>query len=157
MMNAASLPSPLRMTLSGVFLTLFAVLAMPIAPSAAANDSCPARNAKHLVLSLRSIAARLPCPRPTLRCSATEPGMQKDWSPSPIASAASAAFTQFFLIAIAQPTVYAHTAFSKQMGWMPLTIALQSTPLERQISLASSRSLMPYCARTPLILSILLS
>ena len=32
------------------------------------------------------------------------------------AAAASAAFVQPVLIAIAQPTVYAHTAFSKQIG-----------------------------------------
>ena len=65
----------------------FAVRAMPIAPSAAAKDSWPARKAKHFVSSRRSIAPRLPWPRPTLRFSATEPGMQNACRPMPIASA----------------------------------------------------------------------
>lgn len=50
--------------------------AIPIAPSAAAKLSWPARNAKHFVFSFSSIAPRLPWPRPTLRWSATEPGIQ---------------------------------------------------------------------------------
>ncbi len=33
-----------------------------------------------------------------------------------MAAAASAALRQFFLMAIAAPTVYAHFAFSKQIG-----------------------------------------
>ena len=54
---------------------------MPMAPSAAAKDSCPARKQKHFVSSRSSIAPRLPWPRPTLRLSATEPGMQKACRP----------------------------------------------------------------------------
>ena len=38
------------------------------------------------------------------------------------AAAASAAFLQPILIAIAEPTVYAHFAFSKQMGCVSSTI-----------------------------------
>ena len=82
---------------------MFADLAIPIAPSAAAKDSCPARNAKHLVSSRRSMAARLPWPMPTFLSSATDPSRQKAWSPSPMASAASAALRQPFLMAIAAP------------------------------------------------------
>ena len=50
------------------------------------------------------MAARLPWPKPTLRSAATDPGIQNDCKPSPIASAASAAFLHPFLIAIAAPT-----------------------------------------------------
>ena len=102
---AASLPRPLRITLRGFLRTLLAVLAMPIAPSAAAKDSCPARKQKQFVSSLRSIAPKLPWPRPTLRWSATEPGMQKAWRPMPMFSAASAAVLQPFLRAMAEPRV----------------------------------------------------
>ena len=42
----------------------------------AEKDSCPARKQKHSVSSSRSILPRLPCPRPTLRVSATDPGIQ---------------------------------------------------------------------------------
>jgi len=42
--------------------------------------------------------------------------MQKAWRPSPITSAASAAFVQPLFIASAAPTTYAHAAFSKQIG-----------------------------------------
>ena len=93
------------MTRRFVLRTLFALRAILIAPSAAANDSWPARNAKHSVASSSSIAPRLPWPRPTLRFSATEPGMQNAWRPTPISAAASFAFAQPFLIAIAAPTV----------------------------------------------------
>ena len=61
-------------------------------------------NAKHLVSSRNNIAAKLPCPIPTLRSSATEPGIQNACNPMPIASAASAAFLQPFFNAIAAPT-----------------------------------------------------
>ena len=44
---------------------LLAFRARPIAPSAAAKDSWPARKAKHSVSSESSIAPRLPWPRPT--------------------------------------------------------------------------------------------
>ena len=71
---AASLPRPFRITRRGSLRTLLAVRAMPIAPSAAAKDSWPARKAKQWVSSCSSMAPRLPWPRPTLRCSATEPG-----------------------------------------------------------------------------------
>ena len=122
---------------------MFAFSAIPIAPSAAAKDSCPAKNAKHFVSSSRSILPRLPCPKPTLRVSATEPGIQKDWSPSPIAAAASAARRQFFLIAIAAPTMYAQHAFSKQIGWMPLIWLYTSSPASFVIFSASSREEIP--------------
>ena len=49
--------------------------------------------------------------------------MQKDWRPTPIILAASAADFTPALSAMAAPTVYAQQAFSKQMGWMPLTIS----------------------------------
>ena len=82
------MPSPFRMTRSG---SLRALLALR------AKDSCPAKKQKHLVSSRSSIAPRLPCPKPTWRCSATEPGTQKACRPTPIISLASAAlFTPFF-------------------------------------------------------------
>ena len=102
---AASFPRPFNITLNGSFLTLLAFSAILIAPSAAAKDSWPAKNAKHLVSSLKSIAPKLPCPKPTFLSSATEPGIQKACNPSPIAAAASAAFVQPFFIAIAAPKV----------------------------------------------------
>ena len=37
----------------------------------------------------KSIDAKFPCPKPTFLSSATEPGIQKDCKPSPIALAAS--------------------------------------------------------------------
>ena len=43
MICAASLPRPFRITRSGVFLALLALRTIPIAPSAAAKDSWPAR------------------------------------------------------------------------------------------------------------------
>ena len=76
-----------------------------MAPSAAAKDSWPARNAKHSVSSERSMAPRLPWPRPTLRSSATEPGTVKAWMPSPMMEAASEASLAPFLMARAQPRV----------------------------------------------------
>ena len=42
----------------------------------AAKDSCPAKNAKHFVSSVKSIDAKFPCPNPTFLSSATEPGIQ---------------------------------------------------------------------------------
>ena len=51
------------------------------------------------------MAARLPCPRPTLRSSATEPGMQKAWRPSPRVFATATAFVSPFFMANAEPTV----------------------------------------------------
>jgi hypothetical protein len=48
--------------------------------------------------------------------SPTDPGTAKACKPSPIASAASAAFVIPFFIAIAQPNVYAHDALSKAIG-----------------------------------------
>ena len=74
---AASFPNPFKITLNGVFLTLFAEFAIPIAPSAAAKLSCPAKNAKHFVSSDYSIEAKFPCPNPTFLSSATDPGIQK--------------------------------------------------------------------------------
>ena len=91
------------MTRSGFLRALLALSAMPMAPSAAAKDSWPARNAKHSVSSPRSMAPRSPWPLPTLRSSATEPGTQKAWRPSPIMAAASEALLAPFLMAMAQP------------------------------------------------------
>ena len=62
------------------------------------------------------IDPKLPCPKPTFLSSATEPGIQKACNPSPIASAASAAFVQPFFIAIAAPKTYAQAAFSNAIG-----------------------------------------
>ncbi len=93
------------MTRSGFLRALLALLAMPMAPSAAAKDSWPARNAKHSVSSPSSMAPRLPWPRPTLRSSATEPGTQKACRPMPMAAAASDAVLQPFFTAMAQPRV----------------------------------------------------
>ena len=105
MIYAASLPKPLRMTRKGFLRTLFAFIAMEIAPSAAAKLSCPARKQKQSVDSDKSISPKLPWPSPTFLFSATDPGMQNDCNPMPIAAAASAAFLQPFLMAIAAPTV----------------------------------------------------
>ena len=41
-------------------------------------ENCSVAVAKHSVSSSSSIFPKLPCPRPTLRVSATEPGIQKD-------------------------------------------------------------------------------
>ena len=49
--------------------------------------------------------------------------MQNDCRPTPIIFAASAAVLTPDFSAMAAPTVYAQQAFSKQMGWMPLTIS----------------------------------
>ena len=147
MIIAASLPRPLRMIRRGFLRTLFAISAILIAPSAAAKDSCPARNAKHSVSSRSRRTAKLPCPIPTLRSSATEPGMQNACKPIPIASAASAAFLQPFLIAIAEPTTYAHFAFSKQIRWVSSQVIYGSKPYFSQISLASSMDLIPLAFR----------
>ena len=95
---------------------MLAELAIPIAPSAAAKDSCPAKKAKHSVSSDNNIAPKFPCPSPTFLSSATLPGMQNDCRPSPIFSAASFAVFTFDLIARAAPTVYAQHALSKQIG-----------------------------------------
>ena len=59
MIYAASLPKPLRITRRGSLRTLLAVRAMPMAPSAAAKDSCPARNAKHWVSSRQQHLAQI--------------------------------------------------------------------------------------------------
>ena len=130
---AASFPSPLRITRSLFLRTLFAFAAILIAPSAAAKDSCPARKAKHCVSSLRRRAPRFPCPRPTFLSSATDPGRQNAWSPSPIAAAASEpvivpAFSPF-LRAIAEPRTYAHFASSKQICCVDWQISYGSKPL----------------------------
>ena len=126
MMYAASLPRPFRITRRGCLRTLLAFSAILIAPSAAAKDSCPARKQKHSVSSESSILPRFPCPRPTLRFSATEPGMQKLCKPIPMLAAAVAADLSPVLSAsfsaIAAPTVYAHFAFSKQIGWVSCTM-----------------------------------
>ena len=143
MICAASFPRPFKITRKGFWRTLLAFSAIPIAPSAAAKDSCPAKKAKHSVSSSRSIFPRLPCPRPTFLLSATEPGIQKAWSPSPIAAAASEAFFAPFLIAIAAPTVYAQQAFSKQIGWMPFTMPYTSSPASFVIFSASSKEAIP--------------
>ena len=95
---------------------MLAFLAIPIAPSAAANDSWPAKKQKHLVSSLNNIAPRFPCPSPTFLVSPTEPGTANACNPIPIVSAASAAFLIPFLMAIAQPKVYAHEALSNAIG-----------------------------------------
>ena len=105
MILAASLPKPFKITLKGCLRTLLAFNAILIAPSAAANDSWPAKKAKHWVSSSRSLEPKLPWPKPTLRSSATDPGIQNDCKPIPIVLAASAALTSPFLIAIAAPTV----------------------------------------------------
>ena len=84
---------------------MFADFAIPIAPSAAAKLSCPAKNAKHFVSSDNNIEAKLPCPNPTFLSSATDPGIQNACNPSPIDFAASAAFLSPFLMAIAAPKV----------------------------------------------------
>ena len=60
-------------------------------------------------------------------------------------------------VAIAAPTVYAHTAFSKAMGCTPRTMPSTSTPLSFTNCAIESRSVKPYCLRTPSILPILLS
>jgi len=91
------------MTRRGCWRALLALRARPMAPSAAAKDSWPARKAKHLVSSLSSMEARLPWPMPTLRSSATEPGMQKHCMPSPSEVAISTAFFCPFLSAMAAP------------------------------------------------------
>ena len=57
--------------------------------------------------------------------------------------AASAARRQFFLIAIAAPTMYAQHAFSKQIGWMPLIWLYTSSPASFVIFSASSREEIP--------------
>ena len=80
-MYAASFPKPLSITLNGDFLALFAFRAIPIAPSAAAKLSCPARKQKHSHFSSSSIAPRFPCPKPTFLESATEPGTQNACRP----------------------------------------------------------------------------
>ena len=116
MIFAASFPKPFKITLNGLVLTLLAFSAILIAPSAAAKDSCPAKKAKHSVPSSNNMEPKLPCPKPTLRSSATDPGIQNDCKPTPIVFAASTALTSPFLIAIAAPTVYAQQAFSKQIG-----------------------------------------
>ena len=56
---AASLPRPFRMTRRGFLRTLLALRAMPMAPSAAAKDSWPARNAKHSVFSSQQHGAQI--------------------------------------------------------------------------------------------------
>ena len=145
------------MTFRGSLRTLLAVRAMPIAPSAAAKLSWPARKAKHLVSSCSRRAPRLPWPRPTLRCSATEPGMQNACRPIPMAAAASEAVVTPFFSATATPRVYAQLALSKAMGCTPFTIPSTSMPLDRQRSLASSRLERPYSARHFSILASLLS
>ncbi len=76
MICAASFPKPFKITLKGLFLTLLADNAIPIAPSAAAKDSCPAKKQKHSVSSSSNIFPKLPCPKPTFLWSATEPGIQ---------------------------------------------------------------------------------
>jgi len=135
------------MTRRGVLRTLFAVRAMPMAPSAAAKDSWPARKAKQVVSSLSRRAPRLPWPRPTWRCSATEPGMVKASRPSPMAAAHSAASVRPRFTAMAVPRVYAQTALSKQMGCTPRTILSQSMPFARSISLQASRDSRPLAFR----------
>ena len=136
---------------------MFADLAIPIAPSAAAKLSCPAKNAKHFVSSESNIDAKFPCPNPTFLSSATEPGIQNACNPSPIAFAASAALVHPFLIAIAAPNVYAQAAFSKHIGCTPFTISYGLNPLSVHIFNASSKSFIPYFSITGLIWSILLS
>ena len=73
--------------------------------------------------------------------------MQNACRPTPISAAASFAFLQPFLIAIAAPTVYAHFAFSKQIGWVSSTILYGSKPAFLQIVAHSSMDLMPYGLR----------
>ena len=94
---------------------MFALFAIPIAPSAAAKLSCPAKNAKHSVSSDKSIAPKFPCPNPTFLSSATDPGIQNDCNPSPKTFAISEAFFNPLFIATAAPTVYAQQALSKQI------------------------------------------
>ena len=139
------------MTCRGSLRTLFAVRAMPMAPSAAAKDSCPAKKQKHLVSSLSNIAPRFPCPRPTFLFCATDPGMQNACKPIPMASAASDAVFTPLVSAIATPSVYAQLAFSNAMGCTPLTILSTLMPLSRHSFCAASRSARPYSLRQALI------
>jgi len=60
MILAASFPKPFKITLNGFVLTLFAFSAILIAPSAAANDSCPAKKQKHSVFSSNNIDPKFP-------------------------------------------------------------------------------------------------
>ena len=53
------MPRPLRMTRRGVLRTLLALRAMPMAPSAAAKDSWPARNAEALGLLVQQHGAQI--------------------------------------------------------------------------------------------------
>ena len=83
-------PKPFKITLNGLVLTLLAFSAILIAPSAAAKDSCPAKKDKTFQYpSSNNIEPKLPCPKPTLRSSATDPGIQNDCKPTPIVFAAS--------------------------------------------------------------------
>ena len=66
----------------------------------------------------------------------------------------SAASVRPRLTAIAVPRVYAQTALSKQMGWMPRMILSQSMPLASSISLQASRLSRPLAFRQASILGI---
>ena len=158
MIWAASLPRPFRMTRRGSLRALLALRTMPMAPSAAAKDSWPARKAKHLVSSDSSMAPRLPWPRPTLRSSATEPAMQKACRPTPMASwRPRRRSSRRDFMAMAAPTVYAQTGVFKADGLDALDDLIRGrSPWPCSISRHSSTEPMPYCRRgTPLILSIL--
>ena len=94
-----------------------------------------------------SMAPRLPWPRPTWRCSATEPGMQKACRPSPMASAASAAvFTPFFKAMAAPSVVSPLRRFQTQMGCTPLTIlsSVNALGVVAELSSFLQKSLKPY-------------
>ena len=81
------MPRPFRMTRRGVLRTLFAVRAMPMAPSAAAKDSWPARKAKQVGL-LAPAAWRPDCRGPDRPDAAQRRnrGWQKACRPSPMAA-----------------------------------------------------------------------
>ena len=124
MIWAASLPRPLRMTRRGSLRALLAFLTMPMAPSAAAKDSWPARKAKHLVSSLQQHSAQVAVAQTHLAVlghrAVDAEGLQ--------AHADSFGSLGSGLDARLQGDGRAHacrpsTAFSKQMGWMLLTIS----------------------------------
>ena len=100
------MPRPFRMTRSGVLRTLLALRAMPMAPSAAAKDSWPARKAKHLVSSSQQHRAQVAVAETNLALVSDGAGDAEGLQAHRrCASAASAAvFTPFFR-AMAAPSV----------------------------------------------------
>ena len=78
MMNAASLPRPLRITRRGFFANLVCVEGNLDSALGGSKGFMTCEEAEALGLFRKKHGMpRLPWPRPTLRFSATEPGMQK--------------------------------------------------------------------------------